>query len=246
MAEKTAAPRTRRERVEQKERAILDAARTTFIERGYDGAAIVEIARRAGISEGSIYSYYKTKHELMQAVLAEFWDQLTAGAERAVDVGLPTFEQMRALAAYHLDAVIENFDFVNLTFALRRSGSEVAASREQMRRYVAVFDNIARRGMDRGDIRPDSVIWLMRDSFYGTLEYAARTLIGRSRRAGEDFAAVVANLVHEIAAGHGTGSGEIAPPASSSGQNLDQILERLEAVAGRLEAASDSGTSKRR
>jgi len=110
---------TRRERVAQKERAILDAARDAFVEHGYDGTRIAEIARGAGISEGSIYSYYKTKNDLMQAVLNAFWGRITAGAVRATAAGTDAFAQLTALARYHLVTVLSNFDFVDLTFALR-------------------------------------------------------------------------------------------------------------------------------
>ena len=51
---------TRRERVEQKERAILEAAADAFVESGYDGARMADIAKRAGVAEGTVYLYFKT------------------------------------------------------------------------------------------------------------------------------------------------------------------------------------------
>src|SRR5690606_27975126 len=81
-----------------------------------------------------------------------------------------------SLAEYHLHTVIENADFINLTFALRRNNSEVSVSRDHLRHYVAVFDRLFLRGQDRGEIRRDAVLWQARDVFYGTLEYSARSI----------------------------------------------------------------------
>ena len=81
MATKADIAETRRAKIERKEQAILSAAREIFVAHGFDGARMSEIARRASIGEGTIYSYYESKAELMLAVLQQFWDGLTLEAE---------------------------------------------------------------------------------------------------------------------------------------------------------------------
>lgn len=49
---------------------LLDAAAAVLTERGYAGATTKEIARRAGVSEGTIYRHYADKRELFGAVFA--------------------------------------------------------------------------------------------------------------------------------------------------------------------------------
>ncbi len=48
---------------------LLDAAAEVFAERGYDGAGVAEIARRAGATTGAIYSRFSGKAELLAAAL---------------------------------------------------------------------------------------------------------------------------------------------------------------------------------
>lgn len=48
---------------------LLAAAAEVFGERGYDGAGVAEIARRAGVTTGAIYSRYRGKAELLVAAL---------------------------------------------------------------------------------------------------------------------------------------------------------------------------------
>ncbi len=50
---------------------ILDAAVTVLRERGQAAATTKEIARVAGCSEGSLYTYFATKEQLLQAVMTE-------------------------------------------------------------------------------------------------------------------------------------------------------------------------------
>ena len=48
---------------------LIAAAAEVFAERGFDGAGVAEIARRAGVTTGAIYSRYKGKSELLLEAL---------------------------------------------------------------------------------------------------------------------------------------------------------------------------------
>ena len=56
---------------------ILDAATRAFVEAGYQGATVSDIARLAGVAVGNIYRYFGGKKELFKAVVtAEFAEKL--------------------------------------------------------------------------------------------------------------------------------------------------------------------------
>ena len=84
--------RTRRQRVEQKEQAIIAAAREVFQEHGFDRAKIAEIAKLAGVAEGTVYLYFENKNALLLAVAAEFYDRLTRDAAEGIS-DLPAVEK---------------------------------------------------------------------------------------------------------------------------------------------------------
>jgi AcrR family transcriptional regulator len=54
-----------------KRRQIMDGARGIFLEQGFDAASMGEIARRAGVSKGTLYVYFQSKEELFQAIFQE-------------------------------------------------------------------------------------------------------------------------------------------------------------------------------
>ena len=51
-----------------KRRQILDGARRVFLDHGFDGASMGEIARAAGVSKGTLYVYFDSKEALFEAL----------------------------------------------------------------------------------------------------------------------------------------------------------------------------------
>ncbi len=79
-----------------KRRQILDGARKVFMELGFDGASMGEIARSAGVSKGTLYVYFADKNHLFEAIVEE--EKIEQGKtafnfdpDRDVDTTLPEF-----------------------------------------------------------------------------------------------------------------------------------------------------------
>lgn len=64
-------PRYQR-RKEDRPAEITEAAFATFVEKGYAGTRVEEVAHRAGVSKGLLYLYFKTKEELFKSVVTSF------------------------------------------------------------------------------------------------------------------------------------------------------------------------------
>src|SRR5437016_12447685 len=52
-----------------KRRQILDGASKVFMDLGFDGASMGEIARAAGVSKGTLYVYFSDKNRLFEAIV---------------------------------------------------------------------------------------------------------------------------------------------------------------------------------
>ena len=64
-------PRFRR-RKEDRPAEITEAALAAFAEKGYEATRVDDVARRAGVSKGLLYLYFKTKEDLFKAVIRGF------------------------------------------------------------------------------------------------------------------------------------------------------------------------------
>lgn len=209
---------TRRQRVEEKERAILAAARRIFEEKGYEGARVADVAAAIGVAEGTIYTYFPTKDALVRAMLETFWEGITTEAREAVSGKVDTFQRLEALAVSHLSLCVRNWSFLELTLRMMPGRSQDAQTRSLMRGYVAVFDEAFGAGQDRGDLNAAAELWVARDQFYGALEYSGRTLMLRS---SPDPAPVIQALIASFRAAYG--AADLPPP-------LEGRLARLEAA----------------
>ncbi len=58
-----------RRRAEARPDELLDAALDEFIARGFDAARVEDIAKRAGLSKGAVYLYFKSKEEVLRALI---------------------------------------------------------------------------------------------------------------------------------------------------------------------------------
>jgi AcrR family transcriptional regulator len=99
--------RTQAERTAATRRALLDAARSLFAERGYHGTAAEEIVRRAGLTRGALYHHFEDKKDLFRVVVDEMEgeiDEEIEAAERA-QPGLP--EAVMAGYRAFIDAVLD-------------------------------------------------------------------------------------------------------------------------------------------
>jgi AcrR family transcriptional regulator len=79
-----------------KRRQILDGARKVFMDLGFDGASMGEIARAAGVSKGTLYVYFADKCGLFETIVEEEKIEQSKSAfnfdpDRDVDTTLPEF-----------------------------------------------------------------------------------------------------------------------------------------------------------
>src|SRR5580698_10414772 len=71
-------PRRREEARALFRNAILDAAEVVFVEHGFHGARIQDIAERARIAVGTVYNHFADKDEVLSALLEERTEGLLA------------------------------------------------------------------------------------------------------------------------------------------------------------------------
>ncbi len=65
----TETPKKFRRRAEARPDEVLDAALAVFVEKGYAAAKVDEVARRAGVSKGTVYLYFPSKEALIEGIV---------------------------------------------------------------------------------------------------------------------------------------------------------------------------------
>lgn len=129
---------------ERTRKAIIQAAKEEFFDRGYTGARIDSIAKRAGISKKLIYHYFKGKDHLINEVVDDFLSSLPQGnfflpanpahiAEFRYKVNLEYLTDFLKFTAWEaIDTVPENSNGVERRMRVLQSYVEDMKSKQEM------------------------------------------------------------------------------------------------------------------
>src|SRR5580693_7953203 len=92
----------RTERKAEKRLAILDGAIRVFSEKGFFNTTVAEVARAAGVADGTIYLYFESKDELLLSIFDEKMEQLCTEAREAIADAPNAAEALRRVCLVHL------------------------------------------------------------------------------------------------------------------------------------------------
>jgi AcrR family transcriptional regulator len=137
---------------------IVEAARICFINDGFGATRIEDVARRAGVSKGTVYLYFESKEALFEAVIranvAPVIGSVTAALE--VDPTTPAAEQLEfcARTIYREMVGTERRKLLQLVIAEGTRFPWVAEFyyREVVSKGQALIRAIIRRGEQRGEL----------------------------------------------------------------------------------------------
>lgn len=136
--------------------ALTDAAREIFAERGYHGASIRDVAKRAGLSLSALYYWYAGKQELLSAVLEDSVNDYFHTGDSALhasedDPASRLCALVRATVEYRIrrqvDSAIAAQEFRNLEQPYRQRLVELRDSATQL--WQDIVDEGVRDGVFR-------------------------------------------------------------------------------------------------
>jgi AcrR family transcriptional regulator len=133
---------------------IREAARSLFLERGFDGATLRAIAQRAGMGASSIYRHVRSKEELLVEELAELQEQAWTRFRREDERAGPTLERVRRFLRVHHALLAERPDLTTVAVrATTHPGARVARQALAIEeRGVGLLVEILQGGRVRGDV----------------------------------------------------------------------------------------------
>lgn len=178
-----------RDKGPDKRQRILDAALKVFAERGFYNAKVSEVARAAGVADGTIYLYFENKDDLliqlfedrMEYIIRRLSDEL----ERSQGTPL---DRIRSLIHMHVDLATHDPDLAEfITVELRQSGKFIREyENPQFVEYLRVLRDIIEDGQRTGYIRTGLDSRLLVRAIFGALDEVLLTLTLASRSRSVD------------------------------------------------------------
>ena len=100
-----------------KAQLIICAARDAFLEKGYDGVSMDEVASRAGVAKQTVYARYASKDALFLAVVESLQGRMLSAVSAAE--ALPIRDRLQQIARELLDLVLDPSNSVTVPDRLR-------------------------------------------------------------------------------------------------------------------------------
>ncbi|MDK2878206.1 MAG: hypothetical protein PWR06_922, partial [Thermoanaerobacteraceae bacterium] len=95
---------------------ILEAAIKIFSEKGFEGSTTKEIARKARVSEGTIFRYFKTKKDILINLINILTEKALFKFIEEVESGLDTGEALKYLLKLHYSMITQNYQLLKTVF----------------------------------------------------------------------------------------------------------------------------------
>lgn len=160
---------------EERRERILDAARVLFEARGYQGTTTAQIAGAAGVPEGTLFEDFRTKRDLVFALLErdievylDFLELQLRGIEGALNrvrkfvwSHFYTWKRRRFIARFLILEIRQDPGFYE------------SHAHKLIRRYQEDLTGLIREGVEEGSIRADVDIGMVRNVIFGGIEQTA-------------------------------------------------------------------------
>ena len=185
----------------RKAAAILRAAEHIFAAKGFQTATVSDIAKKAKVSEATIYEYFSSKEELLFSIPAE---TITEYQEKNREI-LPHIpgaaNKLRFLIYRHLGLYAEKPDYATVVMLMLKGSRNFLKTdaykivQSSARNYIQVLEEGVQNGEFRNDIQP----YLVRAMIWGTIDHLVtrKSLLGRP----DDLLAHAENIFNTLFSG---------------------------------------------
>jgi TetR/AcrR family fatty acid metabolism transcriptional regulator len=149
--------------------AILQAAEQVFSKKGFDRAKMNEIARQAGVGDGTIYEYFENKDLLLFAIPKRRFEQYRKDLFEAIYPN-SAVGKLKKLINFHFGTFLADPDFLRIfVFNLYlNKGFYASEAFETFRNYYQLLEEVIEEGKGAGIFRPEVNARVFRNLLLGT------------------------------------------------------------------------------
>ena len=170
--------------VADKREAILRAAIQVFANNGYFSSKVADIASEAGVADGTVYLYFKSKEEILHSIFDRTVEEVIADGRKQLERIKDPREKLRQIALLHLERLGADRDLA-VVFQVELRGStkfmeEFSAA--GFAEYLGLIRATIEEGQRAGVFRPDLNAKVVAKVFFGALDEMATNWILSKRR----------------------------------------------------------------
>ncbi len=176
--------KTTKEKTNDKYHRILEAAVKVFAKQGFFQATISQIAKEAGVADGTIYLYFKNKDDILVNFFSYKTMQVFKRFREDVDKADNAIDKLRNLIRRHLEEFQHDRNLAIVYQAETHGISRIAENqiREMAKMYYDIISEIVELGQDEGCMRRDLYIGLVKRFILGAVDEVINTWLHTDRK----------------------------------------------------------------
>jgi AcrR family transcriptional regulator len=180
----------------EREKGILEVATSLYAREGYENVSMAAVASAAGLSEGTLYNYFRDKQDLVLRVSAAAFEHRIAEAESIVREAPSLHAGLEALIALEIDILIKAKEIFRIWLREVRgaNGYRQSSARRRLRGFSSQLIRLFEKWNAVPDPRLGLTLPLMRDMVFGSLEHIVWTAIVQRREDEIDVAGMSRDL----------------------------------------------------
>ncbi len=153
--------------------SIIQAAIEVFSKKDFKSASISEIAQKAGVADGTIYQYFKSKEDLFFSIPIEKTNEFRSQLELHLEGISGAFNKIRKFVWFFLYFFKTNPEYGRILMLEMRVSKTFAKTETYgfLKQSVSQVMNIIEEGRNEGVIRQDTDVYVLRHLILGTLEH---------------------------------------------------------------------------
>jgi TetR/AcrR family fatty acid metabolism transcriptional regulator len=167
-------PAAKAEAAGKRER-ILDAAVRVFAQEGFYNAKVSQIAHAAGIADGTIYLYFKSKDDLLISLFEDRMERINANLREALASEASAPARLRRVVRLHLELIESNRHMAEvICVELRQSSKFIKEyANPKFGEFLRLIANAVAEGQARGELRADLDPPIIARALFGALDEIA-------------------------------------------------------------------------
>ena len=156
---------------------ILEAAVKVFARQGFYQSTIAQIAKEAGVADGTIYLYFKNKDDILVQFFSYRTKQVFESFREEVDRAQTSADKLRNLVRRHLAEFQRDRDGAVVYQVETHQSSRLAEDqiREMSQMYRDLISEIVEQGQQEGTIRKDLYVGLVKRFIIGAVDEVINT-----------------------------------------------------------------------
>ena len=156
---------------------ILEAAVKVFARQGFYQSTIAQIAKEAGVADGTIYLYFKNKDDILVQFFSYRTKQVFESFREEVDRAKASSDKLRNLVRRHLAEFQRDRDGAVVYQVETHQSSRLAEEqiREMSQMYRDLISEIIEQGQQEGTIRKDLYVGLVKRFIIGAVDEVINT-----------------------------------------------------------------------